>query len=452
MRGTISLSTGDVGHVLLALGALLVAAHALGSVFAHFRQPRVIGEILGGLLLGPTLLGHLAPGVEKALFPSTGAVPPVLGAVLQLGLLLLLFCSGTEIRTSFGRGDRRTVGAVFLTGMIIPFVAGLGLVHVFGGASHWGPNGNSTSFLLIFAIAMAITSIPVISRIMHDLGILDTRFARIVLGVAVLEDIVLYVVLAIALGFAQGSSGSLFGLPAMLHVSPGSALDLTYHVLVTGAVLALLFVWGPTAYRTVSGLRANLIQRSSPVGFQLAFMIAATVACLFLGIEAFFGAFMAGIVVGAVEGDASPAVRAIKSFSFAFFVPVYFALVGLQLDLVHGFNPLFFLAFLAAACAVKAASVYVGARAAGETNTSSLNLAIAMNARGGPGIVVASVAFGAGIIDEPFYAVLVLLAIITSLVAGSWLERVPRDRLLTRKADAETSAVSAKARRTARQT
>jgi Kef-type K+ transport system membrane component KefB len=111
---------------------------------------------------------------------------------------------------------------------------------------------------------------------------------------------------------------------------------------------------------------------------------------------------------------------------------VYFAIVGLQLDLFRSFDPLFFVIYLFFACLVKAASVYAGARIAGEGQEASLNLAVAMNARGGPGIVLASVAFGAGIIDQPFYAVLVLLAIITSFIAGSWLERVPRDRLLTR--------------------
>jgi Kef-type K+ transport system membrane component KefB len=115
-------------------------------------------------------------------------------------------------------------------------------------------------------------------------------------------------------------------------------------------------------------------------------------------------------------------------------------MIGLGLDLVHGFSVVFFVAFLVAACAIKAVSVFVGARAAGETGRSSFNLAVAMNARGGPGIVVASTAFAAGIISQPFYAVLVLLAIVTSLAAGAWLDRVPREELLTRPLDAPAEA------------
>ena len=165
-------------------------------------------------------------------------------------------------------------------------------------------------------------------------------------------------------------------------------------------------------------------------------MILLTIAGLFLGVEAFFGAFVAGIVVAATSGasdsESSEATQAIKSFALAFFIPIYFAVIGFGLDLIHGFSPVFFVLFLVAACGIKALSVYVGARGAGETNGSSWNLAIAMNARGGPGIVVASTAFAAGIIDQPFYAVLVMLAIVTSLVAGTWLERIPRDKLLVR--------------------
>ena len=129
-------------------------------------------------------------------------------------------------------------------------------------------------------------------------------------------------------------------------------------------------------------------------------------------------------------GIAPDAIRSIQGFAFAFFIPIYFAVVGLQLDLLRGFNAGFFLLFLLLACAIKAGSVYLGARLAGQARASSWNLAVALNARGGPGIVVASVAYGAGIIDQSFYAVLVMLAIVTSLFAGSWLAHVPKERLL----------------------
>jgi len=462
----LTIDTTAVAQLLAALAMLLVAAHVLGALFARFRQPRVIGEIAAGLVLGPTLLGHVAPGVESRLFPATGVTPTVLGAVYQLGLLLLLFCSGAQIRSGHRRGENKTVGWVFSTGTVLPFLAGLGLLHVLDLRSSWGPHATAASFLLIFAIAMAVTSIPVISKIMHDLGILDTSFARVVLGVAVAEDIVLYVILAVSLGLAQTGTGALFGLPPLLGIAPGTPVDMAYHVVATLAVLGAALTFGPRIYRAAANWRLNLIRQASPVAYDLALMLAATLLCLFLGIEGFFGAFVAGVAVGratetaadtrtaagtqtaagtraaAGGGIAPDAIRSIQGFAFAFFIPIYFAIVGLQLDLLRGFDGGFFLLFLLLACAVKAGSVYLGARLAGQASASSWNLAVALNARGGPGIVVASVAYGAGIIDRPFYAVLVMLAIVTSLFAGSWLAHVPRERLMTEEGMAAVHPVA----------
>jgi len=137
-----------------------------------------------------------------------------------------------------------------------------------------------------------------------------------------------------------------------------------------------------------------------------------------------FGAFVAGILVVSVPGEREEIARSeIGAVALGLFIPVYFAIVGLQLDLVENFDFLFFVAFLLFACLAKSASVYAGARVAGEPVRSAVDLAIAMNARGGPGIVLASTAFAAGIIDARFYTTLVMLAIVTSLIAGTWLQR-----------------------------
>lgn len=430
-----SLATGDVAHLLVALTVLLIAAHSLGAAFARLRQPRVIGEILGGLLLGPTVLGAQAPQAHDWIFPKAGPTATTIAAMYQLGLLLLMYCSGMEMRSWISRREARTAACILALGTVVPFLAGLAALGVIDESRFFGPMGNRESFLLVFAIAMAVTSIPVISRIMFDLGILGTPFSRIVLGVAVAEDVVLYVVLAVALGIAAQHGVAAYGLPGVLDLQPGSAGDLSYHSAATVAVLGLFLIFGRRVYRAATRTRLNPIRQWSPVAFQLVFMFAACVGCVFLGIQPFFGAFVAGIAVGSATREPDPleegAKVAVTQFSFAFFIPVYFAVVGLQLDLLHDFSLLFFLGYLGFACLVKTVGVYAGARIGGQRPVASVNFAVAMNARGGPGIVLASVAYGAGIIDQSFYAVLVLLAIVTSLLAGTWLDRVPRDQLLT---------------------
>jgi Kef-type K+ transport system membrane component KefB len=421
------LSVEALSHLLLALTLLLSVAHAFGYGFARFRQPRVIGEILGGLLLGPTLFGALWPEAQAFVFPAAGPVPVVLDAVYQLGLLLLMFGAGAELRSAFEPGEGRTVAAVTVTGMVVPFAVGLGFVALVPPEGLIGAANSRAAFVLVFSLAIAVTSIPVISRIMGDLGILDTPFARIVLAVAVIEDVVVYVILAIAIGLVASPSDHAFGLQHRLGLAPGSGVSVAYHVVVTLAFLALARGLGPSLYRKVRRFRFNLVRRGSLIGFQLAFMLASTVLATALGVVPLFGAFVAGIVVGASGKDgAAEARETIRAFSLAFFVPVYFAIVGLRLDLLHEFSPLFFLLFFAVACVAKAASVWAGARLAGESGRGAWNLAVALNARGGPGIVLASVAFDTAIISQQFYAVLVLLAIVTSLLAGTWLEREVR--------------------------
>lgn len=421
-----TLDTPELAHVLLALGLLLAAAHGCGYVMTRLRQPRVIGEIIGGLLLGPTVLGALAPGAGSALFPSSGAVPLVLDAIYQLGLLLLMFTAGAEMRSFFHRRERRALTSISVVGMIVPFAAGLAVVLAIPLPGLHGEAATDPAFILVFGIAVAITSIPVISRIMADLGILDTSFARIVLGVAVVEDVVLYVLFAIALGLVAQGAGDPWGLPAVLGIAPGSAENVIYHVAAELAFLGGMRAVGPWLYQHLLH-RYNPVRRGNDIGFQLVFVFAVSMLAMWLGVVPLLGAFVAGLVVSTSDGiGAARARESIKSFSFAFFIPVYFATVGLRLDLLREFSPLFFVPFFLFACVVKSLSVYAGARLGGEEPATARNLAVALNARGGPGIVLASVALDAQIISPSFYSSLVMLAVVTSLIAGSWLGSIVR--------------------------
>ncbi len=414
----------DTAHVLAALIVLLISAHTCGYVFARFRQPPVIGEIVGGILLGPTLFERVSPTAYDWLFPSTGAVPAVLGAAYQLGLLLLMFTAGTQVRGLLSRESSKVVGWIASLGLVIPFVAGVVAFTAIDFSRFEGTAQNRTALLLVFALAIAVTSIPVISRIMLDLGLLKTRFARIVLSVAVIEDVVVYVVLAVAVGIVAGTGSAQFGLAGQLGWDPGSTANEAYHTVATLAFLAVALTLGPRLYAAALHSKFNFVKRRSHVAFQLVVMILMSGACLLLSVVPLFGAFVAGIVVVTASGDRAEFAREeIAHFSLGFFIPVYFAIVGIQLNLVDNFDIPFFLAFLAFACLAKAGSVYAGARLAGEPGKSALNLAVAMNARGGPGIVLASAAFGAGIIDSRLYTSFVMLAVVTSLVAGTWLQR-----------------------------
>jgi Kef-type K+ transport system membrane component KefB len=421
-----TLSSSDLFHLIVAGVLLLTAAHGFGRVFVRLRQPRVAGEIVGGLLLGPTLLGLVAPEWQAALFRTGRATEVGLGITYQLGLLLLMYCSGAELRSLLQRGERKQVLGIAVAGNLLPFLAGLAFVNLYDTSRLVGPAGDQFSFALVFALAIAVTSIPVISRIMADLGILGTRFARIVLSVAVVEDLAVYVVLNVAIGHAAAGGADGFSLPARVGLRPASAAGGGYYTVVTLAFFAIPAVLGTDVVQRLADWRGNLLERASPIAFQLVFMLALAGLAAFLGVAPIFGALVAGIMAGDLRGPALEARTTITSFSYAVIIPLYFAVVGLRLDLVGAFEPLFFLVFLVFACVVKSISCYLGARVAGEGPSGARNLAVALNARGGPGIVLASVTLDAGLIAPSFFTTLVMLALVTSVIAGSWLEATLR--------------------------
>ena len=194
------MANSDLTSILFILLLLVGLAQLLGYFFARLRQPKVVGEILAGIVLGPSLIGRLpfASGFSNAAIHQTG----ILNFVYWLGLLLLMFLSGAETRQLFTREERSEVGWLTIVGTGIPFVLGLVLGPWLVRPVLAGPHGNRISLVIILAVGVAVTSVPVVSKIFADLQILHTRFARLVLGVAVLEDIVLWLALAIATALA----------------------------------------------------------------------------------------------------------------------------------------------------------------------------------------------------------------------------------------------------------
>jgi K+:H+ antiporter len=405
------MSANAVGSLILFLSLLLTAAHLLGYLFTRLRQPRVIGEILAGVLLGPFVLGRLAMYSHLLqLDLDAASKKAALDLLYQMGLLLLMFVSGAETKALFQRHERKAVAWLAIVGTGLPFLAMIATAPVLLLARFMGEKANRTSLILVMGIAVAVTSIPVISRIFFDLKILHTRFARLVLGVAVLEDIVLWAVLAVATAMADSS-----GLPRK---------NITMHIVATGLYFALGLSLAPKVMKRVSKSRFNVLAQTSPVSYTLLIALVYVAAAGLLSVNMVFAAFLAGFAVS--RKRLGEALETISRFSFALFIPVYFALVGYALIFDRSFSVVMLLGFLTGACLIKLACVALGARLAGFRGLDVINLAVATNARGGPGIVLASVAYQAGIISAAFYTTLVLVAVLTSQAAGAWLEFVLR--------------------------
>jgi Kef-type K+ transport system membrane component KefB len=405
------MSNSALTSTLFVLLLLVGLSQLLGYLFVKLRQPKVIGEIAAGIVLGPALIGrfHSASGLMEALNQQSS----VLNFVYWLGLLLLMFLSGAETRQLFSREERREVGWLVVVGTGIPFLLALLLGPWLIRPSLAGPNGNRISLIIIFAVAVVVTSVPVVSKIFADLKILHTRFARLVLGVAVLEDIILWLALAIATAMA--------GKAAL------NPRQMSYHLIATIGFFGLGLTIIPRIVKRINKSRFNVVAKHSPVAYALTVLLAYCVVAGALDVSLVFAAFLAGFaVVHKKRRLFAEALDAIGKISFAFFIPVYFAIVGLKLGLFRGVSLPMIAAFIVGSSLVKIVSVSIAGHLAGFRRLDVINLALTTNARGGPGIVLASVAFDAGIISATFYTTLILAAVITSQIAGAWLDYVLR--------------------------
>jgi Kef-type K+ transport system membrane component KefB len=341
-----------------------------------------------------------------------------------------MFLSGAETQEVFRRDERREVTWLTLVGTGIPFLLALCLGPLLIRPALAGPNGNRLSLIIILAVGVAVTSVPVVSKIFADLKILHTRFARLVLGVAVLEDIVLWLALAVATAVAGKAA-----------LNPRA---MSYHLTATVAFFVLGLTIVPRIIKRINKARFNVLAKHSPAGYAIAVLLAYCAIAGALDVSLVFAAFLAGFaVIHKKRRIFADSLDAIGKVAFAVFIPVYFALVGLKLDLIRRFSWGMIGAFLLGSCAIKILSVSLAGRCAGFRGLDLINLAITTNARGGPGIVLASVAFEAGIISPTFYTTLVIVAVLTSQFAGAWLEFVLRKGwpLLTPSAAGEPAVV-----------
>jgi Kef-type K+ transport system membrane component KefB len=200
---------------------------------------------------------------------------------------------------------------------------------------------------------------------------------------------------------------------------------MSYHLFLTFAFFLLGITIVPRVVKRINKAKFNIVARHSPLAYAIAVLLAYCVVAGVLNISLVFAAFLAGFaVIHRKRRLFAEALDAISKVAFAFFIPVYFAIVGLKLDLIRGFSVWMVLAFLAGSCIAKILSISIAARLAGFRGLDLINLAITTNARGGPGIVLASVAFDAGIISASFYTTLIITAVLTSQGAGAWLEYV----------------------------
>jgi Kef-type K+ transport system membrane component KefB len=421
------MSEAEIGVSIIILGVFLLASHAFGYVAERLSQPRLIGEILAGVVLGPFVLGKIASPGFTFLFTNPILGPNKTGLVLSfvywLGLLLLMFISGSEVQGLLSTSNRHETAWLLGIGTPLPFafIVIIGLLGAIPMDPLIGVHGTRMSALLVLASAVAVTSIPVISRIFQDLGILHTRFASLILGTAMLEDVGLWGVLAIATALSDHRSS----------VADGLIATNAYHILATIGYIVVAMMIVPRLLKTLWRFDDSAVSQHSLVTYAIAILCFFVGVAAGLGVSTVFAAFLAGyaLINGIRDREKSAlnvTLKTIKAVAFGVFVPIYFAIVGYRLSFGNDFSPSMLLTFLVGSTLVVLIFVGLAAKLAGFRGLDIINFAIVANARGGPGIVLASIAFDAGLISGAFCTTLVITALFTSQMAGSWLRFVLR--------------------------
>jgi len=404
----ITIENLELARFFLAISLLLVSAHFFGFIFTKLRMPKVVGEIFGGLLLGPTLFGYFFPELYNRIFLSEGKL---LAIVYWFGLILLMFTSGFEMERKFDKKDKKTILWLVIGSTVFPLIFGWLATSFFDLTRLIGPASNVLALKLIIVVSIAITSIPVLSKIFIDLNIIKSRFAKIILSTATFHDVILWVFVAVATALASGAV-----------ISIGT---ISTHVAISLILFAVALILAPRLIKYVDNLRMYLIPKNYEAGFIIFVLLVFVVIASYFDVNAVFGAFLAGIVVGFIKNPKFQKVKVhVKEFSFAFFVPIYFAIVGIKLDLIHHLDLMFAIGFFLFAFVAQGVGVIITSKLLGYGWKTAANFAMTLNDRGGPGIVVATLAFDLGIINENFFVTLILLAIITSITAGTWIKYV----------------------------
>lgn len=417
-------------HVLLALMVVIVVARGLGAFFQYLHQPAVVGEILAGILLGPSLLGRLLPEVSQYLLPAT--VAPFLEVLSQVGVILYMFLVGLELDPGLLRESGPTTLVIALSNIILPFLLGALLaLDIYPKLAT--ADVPFTLFALFLGVSMALTAFPVLARILTDRRMHKTRMATIALTCAAVNDVVGWCLLALVVSLveARASGGLITTALAIGYIA-------VMLLLVRPAMVRLALLYG-TRGRLTQGVMA-LVSVA---------LLASALATHYIGIRPFFGAFLLGALIPHDSGMARELTDKLEDLVVVLLLPAFFAFTGMrtQIGLVH--TPSQWLLcglIILVACAGKIGGSMVGARVMGLPWRESAALGALMNTRGLVELIVLNVALDLKIISPVLFTMLVLMALVTALSTTPLLHLITRGRRLEASEEpAEASGAQAKA-------
>ena len=396
------LSPIEIPILILQLVVLYTSAKIFGELLKKIGQPAVVGEILAGVMVGPTVLGTISPSTFQWLFLSAKNASLALDGIVLIAIIFLLFIVGLETDLPTIAKQGKSVIFISLLGLFIP--------ATFGGLCGWFLyNTHSLTiskgvFALFMGAAMSISALPVIAKILLDLNLLKTNVGCLIIAVAVVNDIAGWLLFTVVLGCA----GLSYEKPAVW-LSAIITLLLTF----------LSLTWLKGALEGLLQRVRNLFGTESVVtGTVVILVLLASLMTEKIGVHALFGAFLIGITLSSSSLFTKKARQSIASPTLNFLAPIFFATVGLKVNFLQSFNWVIVLLLLVVAYTGKIMAAMIGGKFTHISSRESLAVGMGIAARGGMGIILATVAYNLKLINDSIFTGLVLMAVITSMTAG----------------------------------
>jgi Kef-type K+ transport system membrane component KefB len=396
---------------LVQLIVMIGVARILNTAFRRIGQPGVIGEIVAGLLLGPSLFGHFFPGLSHQLFGLKP--PPAITIISQIGLILLMFQIGADFE--FGHlkqaRNRKAVAAIAIVSIAAPFALGLAI----GRLSHpaLAPGVDVLTYSLFVGVALAITAVPILGRILREFGMTRVELGVVAISAAAINDVVGWIMLA---GISAYAGSRFTGMATALQVGGIGLL-----------MAALWFVLRPAADWLLRQLPLRKDGELAPnlIAVCICLVFALGICTYSLGVFAIFGGFAAGLLFHRHAAFVEAWRRQVGQFVLVFFLPVFFTFTGLRtnvLGLTTGVEWHWLAVIMAAAVLGKIVPVYLAARASRFDHQEAMILGTLMNTRALMELIVLNIGFDMGFLPQNVFTMLVIMAVVTTVMTGPLLK------------------------------
>lgn len=406
-----SLTHSEVTAMFLALGLLLASARLLGETARRFNLPAVLGEIMAGILWGPTIFGTIAPAWSAFLFPRQGGGALALDGLMTLAITLFLLVAGLEVDLSSIWRQGKAALNVGIAGIVGPFAVGFTAAWFFPRMMGREAGADPLIFALFMATALSITALPVIAKTLMDLNLYRSDLGMLVVAAAVFNDLVGWIIFAIILG--------MLGTGATNTLSIGQTIWLTL-----AFAFGMLTLGRWLIHRSLPWVQAHLSWPGGVLGFALSLALVSAAFTEWIGIHAIFGAFLAGVALGDSRHLRERTRATIEQFVSFIFAPLFFASIGLKVNFLQHFDLELVITVLIIATLGKVLGCGIAGRMSGLARREAWALGFGMNARGAMEIILGLLALKYGLIGERLFVALVVMALVTSLMSGPLMQRV----------------------------